>query len=84
MPQEIKFGIFGTAKIIKSDEGLIRVKALVQESGLYAFLPPEELRIREILPWNITDEEAKQIVEDMNKQSDLPVYVKEVDIRVLR
>lgn len=80
MPTTHRYGIFGSAEYTREDDGCIRVLAIIEESGLFAGRPPEELRIRHILPLSDTDL-ANRVLDDMNKHTDLPFSLGEVEVK---
>ncbi len=81
MNKEIKYGIFGDGKVEVDENGFMNVIVIVQESGLYGGASPRELRIRDAFsPQEI--EGAKEIINDLNKNTDLPYYLYEAKIKI--
>lgn len=80
--KKIKFGIFGTGEVIVDDDGFIEVPVIIQGSGLFVRRPPSELRICEI---GIHDEDElnKQYVAELNRKTELPLYLATAKIKVL-
>lgn len=77
-----KFGIFGNAQILRSYDGYIETRCLVQESGCFAGMAPEELRIREIIPPAVTDEDVETMLQEINAKRDLPLYIRKVRLKI--
>lgn len=80
--KKIKFGIFGTGEVIVDDDGFIKIPVIIQESGLFAGRPPAELRIYETGIYG-DDEFNKQYVAELNRKTDLPLYLATAKIKVL-
>lgn len=85
MPNSIKkCGIFGTAEYEVDEEGFVLATVLVGESGLFTGVPPEELRIENVIPPWMVDDDLQSIVDDMNKNRDLPLYIRKAKIKIIK
>lgn len=82
-PVKISYGIFGGNEVVREMDGTIEVLVLIQESGLFAGAPPEELQIQEIIPPGTSDESVQALLQELNSRCDLPFYVRRAKIQVL-
>lgn len=83
MNEEI-YGIFGTGKVVRDNEGCIEMWATVSESGLYAGAPPEEFRIEQLFSKNTYDKKGlEQAISETNKKRDLPLYLRSVKVKII-
>lgn len=81
VPEQIIYGMFAESVITRDHQGLIEILVIVQESGLFAGRPPDELRIHEIIPFQ-DEEYGKQYCAELNRRTDLPFYLAKAKIRV--
>lgn len=82
MPIVHKYGFFGNNTIERDDDGYVEILVAVGKSGLYCGIPPEELRIEDVIfPEDI--ELAKDVIKEMNKKRDLPLYLRWAKIKIL-
>jgi hypothetical protein len=82
MPKNIAYGIFGLGKIVQNDDGSYDLPVMIQESGLYVGIPPAELRINHVMPYD-EPEFNKQYVAELNRKTDLPFYLATARIKII-
>lgn len=78
----INYGIFGTGKVVRDEDGFIEIPVIIQESGLFVGSPPPELRIHEMGVIE-EDEFNRQYVAKLNKRADLPFLLGKALVRVI-
>jgi len=75
-----KFGIFMESEIERDEDGFIERLAIIQASGLFVGVPPAEMRINHLIPFN-NEKFGKQLTAQLNRKTDLPFYLTKVKIK---
>ena len=82
MPETESFGVFGTMKVERDDEGFVEIPVIIEESGLYFGSAPAELRIHTVGTYG-ADDFNKAYVAKLNRHTDLPFYLGRAKVKII-
>jgi len=82
-------GIFGSLDSFQTKDDFYQVGVIIQESGLYAGIPPNEMRVRKVIEIYGNGEKEnleflKSYTAKLNRTTDLPFYCGKALLKVLK